>query len=78
MNLYLEIFGYIGTILVIISMMMSSIIKLRFINISGSIISTIYSIINGVWPIVVMNICLIIINTYHLIKYYYNKNKAED
>ncbi len=78
MDLYLEIFGYIGTALVVISMMMTSINKLRIINICGSIISTIYSIINCVWPIVIMNICLIIINSYHLFKHYLKQKKAED
>ncbi len=67
MNIYLEIFGYLGTILVILSMMMTSLKKLRVFNISGAIISTIYSIIYNAWPIVIMNLCLIIINMYHLI-----------
>ena len=44
MNIYLEIFGYIGTFLVILSMIMSNIKKLRIINILGSIITVIYSI----------------------------------
>lgn len=65
---FLEIFGYIGTALVIISMMMSSVTKLRIINICGSIISGTYSYLSNAWPIVIMNICLIIINVYHLIK----------
>ncbi len=67
-NLYLEIFGYIGTTLVVISMMMTSITKLRIINVSGAIISTVYSIIISAWPIAVMNMCLIIIHIFHLIK----------
>lgn len=70
---YLELFGYIGTALVIISMMMSSVTKLRIINICGSIISAIYSYLGSAWPIVVMNICLIIINVYHLIKEFSTK-----
>ena len=72
-NVYLEIFGYIGTALVIISMMMTSITKLRIFNITGSIISTIYSVIYNTWPIVVMNSCLIIINTFHLIRSFCHK-----
>ena len=68
MNVYLEIFGYIGTALVITSMMMKSLNKLRIFNIAGSIISMLYSIATGAWPIVVMNAFLICINTYHLIR----------
>ena len=66
MNIYLEIFGYIGTALVIVSMMMKSINKLRIFNISGAIISMIYSAIISAWPVVVLNGCLIIINSYQL------------
>ena len=68
MKIYLEIFGYIGTFLVVISMMMPTMTKLRVVNISGAIISTIYSIIISAWPIAIMNICLIIIHLYHLFK----------
>lgn len=78
MNIYLEIFGYIGTTLVVISMMMSSLNKLRIINICGSIISTIYAIICNTWPIAVMNISLILINLFHLIKDFIKKTKLEN
>jgi len=77
MNIYLEIFGYIGTALVITSMMMKSINRLRIFNIAGSVISTIYSIIAGAWPIVVMNISLIAINSYHLLKAYTDKENKQ-
>ena len=80
MNIYLEIFGYIGTVLVIISMTMRSINKLRAFNIAGGTISTIYSIFMNAWPIVVMNLCLIAINTYHLVRsklYMKRKRQAE-
>jgi hypothetical protein len=77
MNVYLEIFGYIGTALVIISMMMKSINKLRIFNVAGSVISTIYSIIVGAWPIVVMNVSLIAINSYHLIIAYIGKENKQ-
>ena len=77
MNIYLEIFGYIGTALVIISMMMKSINRLRIFNIAGSVISTVYSIIAGAWPIVVMNVSLIAINSYHLLKAYTDKENKQ-
>ena len=66
--MWLEIFGYTGTVLVVVSMMMKSLTKLRIVNMSGSVISAIYAGICGAWPIVVMNICLFAINGFHLIK----------
>ena len=68
MDIYLEIFGYIGTALVIISMMMRSINKLRMFNIAGSIISMIYAIATNTWPIAIMNGVLVIVNVYQLIR----------
>ena len=75
MNIYLEIFGYIGTALIILSMMMKSINKLRLLNISGSVISVIYAVFSDTWPTVLLNACLIAINTYHLIKWHLEKRK---
>ncbi len=73
MNIYIEIFGYIGTVLVIVSMMMTSVLKLRVINICGGFISMVYSIIGGAWPVVVMNFCLIVINIFQIIKQFRQK-----
>ena len=64
----IEIFGYIGSALVVVSMLMSSIIKLRVINTVGSIISGIYAVIVGAVPLALMNSCLIAINVYNLFK----------
>lgn len=75
MNIYWEMFGYVGTILVVVSMMMTSVTKLRVINMCGSVISAIYAVVGNAWPIVVMNVCLIAINGYHLIRE--SRNKAE-
>ena len=78
MNVYLEIFGYIGTALIILSMMMKSINKLRILNMSGSVISVIYSILSDTWPTVLLNACLIAVNVYHLAKYYVEKKKLNN
>lgn len=74
-NIYIEIFGYIGTILVVFSMVMTSINKLRILNIIGSIISAIYSMICNVWPVAIMNWCLVVINIVQLLIQHKNNNK---
>lgn len=63
-----EMFGYVGSALVVISMLMSSVIKLRVINAIGSIISGTYAIICGALPLFLMNAALIIINGFNLYK----------
>ena len=77
MNVYLEIFGYIGTALVILSMTMKSINKLRVVNIAGAVISAIYSALISAWPIVLLNVTLTAINLYHVIKTCINKKKQK-
>ena len=73
----IEIFGYIGSALVVISMLMPSIVKLRVINTAGSIISGIYAVICGAIPLAIMNICLIVINVTRLVKLLRTKQDFE-
>ncbi len=75
--IYLEIFGYIGTALVIISMMMSSVPYLRIFNISGSIISMTYSFLCAAYPVAVMNLALIFINVFHLVRHFISKRTVD-
>ena len=58
----LEIFGYIGTALVLTSFIMKDIKWLRVVNISGSVISCIYAILMNTPPVAVLNGSLILIN----------------
>lgn len=68
MDMLIEIFGYIGSTLVVVSMLMSSVVKLRIINTIGSVISGTYALIIGSFPLALMNFCLIVINVYNLFK----------
>lgn len=61
-KLMLEIFGYIGTALVLLSFTMRDIKWLRIVNIAGSIISMTYAIIMNTMPVAVLNGSLILIN----------------
>ena len=76
MDIYLEIFGYIGTALVIVSMMMTSMLKLRIINMCGGLISLIYAVLRNTWPVVVLNFCIIGINLFQTIRQL--RQKKED
>ncbi len=65
--IYLEIFGYIGTALVLLSMMMTKLSLLRIFNVCGSVISAIYAYLSGAMPVVALNLGLILINGLQLI-----------
>lgn len=67
-KLLIELFGYLGSVLVIISMLMTSVKKLRILNMTGSLIFTIYAIIIHSYPTALLNSFLVIINLMHLIR----------
>ena len=67
-KLMIELFGYLGSALVVVSMLMTSVFKLRIINLTGSVIFAIYALIIKSYPTAFMNFFLVGINIYHLIK----------
>ena len=67
-ELLIELFGYLGSALVVVSMLMASVVKLRIVNMIGSIVSGTYALIIGSFPLALMNGCLIAINVYNLVK----------
>jgi hypothetical protein len=64
----IEAIGYTGSALVLISFLMVSVVKLRIVNTIGSIIFTIYAFIIHSYPTAIMNLCLVLINIYYLVK----------
>lgn len=67
-SVFIEVVGYVGSALIILSMLMTSLVKLRVINTVGCVVSTIYSLIIGSYPVAIMNICLMIINIWNLVR----------
>jgi Flp pilus assembly protein protease CpaA len=63
-----EIFGYFAMIVVLISMLMTDIKKLRITNSIASLMFFIYGLFLSAYPIVVMNALVIMINLYKLYK----------
>ena len=69
----LEAFGYLGTALVLTSMMMTSVNKLRIVNMAGSVVSMTYAAFCNTWPVVFLNLGLCIINAIQLIRLHKHK-----
>ena len=67
-NAMIELIGYLGSALVVVSMLMSSVVKLRVINTIGSGIFAAYALMIHSYPTALMNICLVGINIYNLLK----------
>ena len=63
-----DMIGYTGSFLVVISMLMTSVVKLRVINTIGAVIFLCYAICIRSIPTAVMQLSLIIINVINLYK----------
>jgi len=69
-ELFLEWFGYIASLIVLISLLMSSIKRLRWINLVGALMFGFYGFMIGSIPTGMMNLGIVIIDVYYLIKMY--------
>jgi len=63
-----EIIGYIASILIAISLMMSSVLKLRVINLIGALFFTAYGLLIRAYPVAVVNFLIVLIDIYYLVQ----------
>lgn len=70
---WLEIFGYIASVTTAISLMMSSVLRLRWINMIGSILFTIYGLLIGAMPVAALNFFIVGVNIWFLWRMYTEK-----
>jgi hypothetical protein len=61
-----EIIGYAGSVLVALSLMMSSLVKLRWINLVGALAFAIYGWVVGAYPVLAVNGFIVLVNVYYL------------
>ncbi|MBQ9494406.1 MAG: YgjV family protein [Treponema sp.] len=64
----IEIVGYIGSSIVLLSFLMTSVVKLRLVNSLGSLVFMTYALIIRSYPTALMNMCLVLINMHFLWK----------
>jgi hypothetical protein len=64
-TLYLLI-GYVGSALIVASLSMKSILKLRLVGLAGAFVFTTYGVLIGAWPVVVTNIVIVLIHGHFL------------
>ncbi len=63
-----ELIGYTGSLLVVISLAMSSVVRLRVVSLAGSFVFGVYGSLIGSIPIVVTNVAIAGINVWYLAK----------
>jgi len=61
-----EMIGYGASLLVAVSLMMRSVVKLRVINLLGAAVFTLYGLLIDAYPVAVMNFFIVLIDLYYL------------
>lgn len=67
-NTMLEVFGWIGSLMVVASLVLSNQLRFRWYNMVGSFIAATYNAIFSIWPFVVMNGAIVLIDLYWIIR----------
>ena len=63
-----EYLGYFASALLVASLMMEDVTKLRWFNLAGCVCFTLYGLAISAWPVAFTNGLLTLVNIYHLIK----------
>ncbi len=70
----LEYLGYLASAIILVSLVMSSAKKFRWINLLGGVLFTVYGFLINAIPVGVMNGCISLVNIYYLYKMYQSKD----
>lgn len=68
----IDYLGFIASFVVLISLLMSSIRLLRWINLFGALLFGVYGVLIGSYPTIFMNFGIVLIDIYYLTKMYRN------
>ena len=69
-----ELIGYLGSILVAISLTMKSLLRLRIINLFGAVFFTLYGVLLGAYPVAFLNGIIVCIDLYYLFQMWRQKD----
>lgn len=64
----IEIIGYAASVLVAISLTMSNIWRLRWINLTGAVFFSVYGLSVGAYPVFAVNAFIVCVNIYYIVQ----------
>lgn len=71
----IEILGIISTLFIVLAFACKNVVSIRLLDIIGAIGFVVYGVLTKTWSTLALNIVLILINLFYLIKYYKEKHK---
>ncbi|WP_430868059.1 hypothetical protein [Demequina aurantiaca] len=72
----LQTIGWVGSLLIIWSLMQSRVLRFRWMNFAGAVVATAFNGIIGIWPFAFMNFVIAIIDAYWLRRIYRERHDA--
>lgn len=67
MSMY-EVVGWTGSVLVVVSLMVPSVRRFRWLNFAGSLLATVYNAVFAIWPFFAMNLAITLIDAYWIVR----------
>jgi len=61
-----ELIGYTGSLIIAVSMLMTSILKMRWMILSGNMVFIVYGVLIGAYPIILLNGFNLLVNAYFI------------
>jgi len=65
---WLEVLGWVGSALVVISLAQARVLRFRVLNLVGAVLATAYNVALGIWPFVAMNAVIGVLDVYWLLR----------
>lgn len=73
-----EIIGFLGAFLVLVSFLLKDIKWIRIVNVVGALLFTVYGFSTQTWATAFMNLALIIVHIFYLVKMHIDKKKSAE
>lgn len=73
----LEVFGYVASVLIALSLMMSNIKRLRWINFFGAAAFSAYGYFIDAYPVFILNGWVALVDVYYLVRIYQEKDQFD-
>jgi len=65
---WLQLFGWIGSALLIVSLLQTRVLRFRILNLAASLILVLFNALLAVWPMVGMNLAVCVINVVFIVR----------
>lgn len=69
--------GYTASAIIVVSMMMNSLVKFRWVNLAGALLFSVYGFLIGAIPVGILNGIIVLVDVYYLLQVYTKKEEFE-